>query len=107
MTAAPVVTPEAETDTRTRFAPRYNLILLDDDDHTYAYVVGMLMDLFGFPLRKAFLCACEVDATGRVILLTGSFERCELGQEQIHSYGADPAMRRSAGAMSAIVEPMA
>ena len=54
------------------------------------------------------LLACVLASVGgRVILLTGSFERCELGQEQIHSYGADPAMRRSAGAMSAIVEPMA
>lgn len=88
----------------TELAPRYNLILLDDDDHSYDYVILMLVTLFGFQFQKAFQCAQEVDNQGRVILMTGSFEHCELKQEQIHGFGPDPTIARSAGAMSAIIE---
>ncbi|HVY60142.1 MAG TPA: ATP-dependent Clp protease adaptor ClpS [Planctomycetota bacterium] len=93
------------TERELRIAPRWNVILLDDDDHSYQYVIAMLQDLFAMPLEKAFLCACEVDRTGRVILLTTSKEHAELKQEQIHAYGPDPAIARCRGAMSSVIEP--
>jgi len=95
---------EAETLVRTRHAPRFNLILLDDDEHSYEYVIGMLMQLFAFSFTKAFLCADEVDNSGRVILITDSLERVEFKQEQVHAFGSDPSIRRCAGAMSAVIE---
>lgn len=64
----------------------------------------MLETLFGFAFQKAFQCAREVDSSGRVILMTGSFEHCELKQEQIHSFGPDPTVLHCAGSMSAILE---
>jgi ATP-dependent Clp protease adaptor protein ClpS len=93
------------TDREVRIAPRWNVILLDDDDHTYGYVIEMLQDLFAMPVEKAFLCACEVDRAGRVILLTTSKEHAELKQEQIHAYGPDPSIQRCKGGMSSVVEP--
>jgi len=41
-----------------------NVILLDDDDHTYEYVIEMLCKLFGHSQEIAYRMACEVDATG-------------------------------------------
>jgi hypothetical protein len=32
-------------------------------------------------------------------------EQVEFGRDQIHAYGADPRMARSAGSMSAMIEP--
>ena len=48
--------------------------------------------------------AREVDTTGRVIVFTGSRERCELIQEQIHNWGADPLIPWCKGSMSAVIE---
>lgn len=103
----PRLNPNAETEAKTRFAPRYNLILLDDDDHSYEYVILMLVELFAMTVTKAYKCAQEVDGTGRVIVLTGALEHLELKQEQIHAYGPDPLIPRCRGSMSAIIEPFA
>jgi ATP-dependent Clp protease adaptor protein ClpS len=88
-----------------RIAPRWNVVLLDDDDHSYDYVIIMLMRLFGHSSETAFLLACEVDSCGRVIVETTSKERAELKQEQIHNFGADPLIPRCKGSMTAIIEP--
>jgi ATP-dependent Clp protease adaptor protein ClpS len=101
----PVATPEIEVHQDTRIAPRWHVVLLNDDDHTYEYVIEMLMRLFGHPPERAFQLAREVDLTGRVIVDTTSRERAELKQEQIHGYGRDQRLARSAGSMSADLEP--
>ena len=90
---------------RPRVAPLWNVILLDDDDHTYDYVVEMLGKVFGHNLERAYKMACEVDQTGRVIVDTTTLERAELKRDQIHAYGPDWRLQRSAGSMSATIEP--
>ncbi len=101
----PLAAPELDVDQDTRIAPRWHVVLLNDDDHTYDYVIEMLMRLFGHPSERAFQLAREVDLTGRVIVDTTSRERAELKQEQIHAYGRDERLARSAGSMSAELEP--
>ena len=102
----PTAVPEVDVETTTRLAPRWQVVLLNDDDHTYDYVIEMLVALFGHSVERAFAMACEVDASGRVVVDTTSRERAELKQEQIHAYGADWRMPRSAGSMSAEIEPV-
>lgn len=85
--------------------PPWNVVLLDDNDHTYEYVIGMLADLFGHPLPACFKMAQEVDASGRVVVFSTHRERAELERERIHSYGADPNIVHCKGSMSAIIEP--
>jgi len=101
----PLVTPEQQTESETKTAPLWNVVLLNDDDHTYDYVIEMLGKLFGLPVEKAFQCACEVDRAGRAVVDTTSRERAELKQDQIHSFGADWRIPRSKGSMSADIEP--
>jgi ATP-dependent Clp protease adaptor protein ClpS len=92
----------------TKRQPPYHVILLNDDDHTYQYVIEMLMALFGHPPEKGYQMAREVDEHGRVIVLTTTREHAELKQEQIHAYGPDPYLGRpSAGSMTAVIEPAA
>ena len=81
----------------------WNVVLLDDDHHTYEYVIEMLGVLFGYPIDKAYKMACEVDEKKRVVVWTGHREIAEWKQEQIHDYGADWRMT-SDGSMSAILE---
>ncbi len=87
-----------------RTAPLWHVILLDDDDHTYEYVIEMLAKLFHHSHQKAYAMACEVDLTGRVIVDTTVLERAEFKQQQIHAYGPDWRLERSAGSMTAVLE---
>ncbi len=93
-------------DRKPKRQPQYNVILLDDDDHTYHYVVGMLRKLFGHTEESAFQLASEVDASGRVILDTTTLERAELKRDQIHAFGRDWRIGRCEGSMSAAIEPV-
>lgn len=90
---------------QVKLQPPYHVILMNDDDHTYEYVIEMLKALFGYPVEKGFLLAEEVDRTGRAIVCTTTLERAELKQEQIHAYGPDPRIPRCKGSMTAIIEP--
>ena len=99
--ATPKSAPSRKTDKLTP----YNVVLLDDDHHTYAYVIEMLGKLFGYDAEKAFKMAEEVDAKGRVIVMTTHKEKAELKRDQITAYGADFRMESSKGSMTAIVEP--
>jgi ATP-dependent Clp protease adaptor protein ClpS len=86
--------------------PPYNVILLDDDDHSYQYVIHMLGELFAHPVETAYKMAKEVDSTGRVIVCTTHKEKAELKRDQIHAFGKDILMERSKGSMSAMIEPV-
>jgi ATP-dependent Clp protease adaptor protein ClpS len=110
-TGSPLVVPQKakpKPSENTKRQPPYHVILLNDDDHTYQYVIEMLMALFGHPPEKGYQMAREVDEHGRVIVLTTTREHAELKQEQIHAYGPDPYLGRpSAGSMTAVIEPAA
>src|SRR5215212_6955425 len=85
--------------------PPYHVILYNDDDHSYEYVMEMLLVVFGHPFEMGMQMAKEVDETGRVIVLTTHKEKAELKRDQIHAYGADPRVACCAGSMSAAIEP--
>lgn len=112
--AATVEEPLAEVDRKRavrkdqkpKRQPRYNVILLDDNHHSYAYVMVMLQTLFGHPLEKGYLLATEVDTRGRVIVLTTTREHAELKRDQIHAFGKDDLIAGCAGSMSSMIEPV-
>ena len=103
----PAVLPDQEAEQSTELAKRYHLVLLDDDDHSYAYVVEMLGRLFGYGKEKAFAIAAMVDGHGRAIVETADYDRVSRNQRRIHDYGPDPRIERCAGSMSALVEEAA
>ena len=90
---------------KSRKLPPFNVILLDDNDHTYEYVVEMLGKVFGYPEPRGYDMAKTVDSSGRVIVMTTHKELAELKRDQIMGYGADWRLERSRGAMKAVVEP--
>jgi ATP-dependent Clp protease adaptor protein ClpS len=94
-------------ETDEKLDPPFHLILLDDDHHTYHYVILMLGALFGYSREKAFGIASMVDQFGQAILMTGGRDAVERKQHEVHSFGADPFMPESMGSMSAIIEPAA
>ena len=100
-----VVRPKEQRKERLKNQPPYHVVLLNDDDHSYQYVIHMLQSLFGHPPEMGLKMAKEVDSTGRVIVDTTTKERAELKQEQIHAFGPDPSIPRCQGSMSAEIEP--
>ncbi len=105
--SAPRVSPgqSQQTEGAQRLAPRYHLVLLDDDDHTYEYVIELLGRVFGYSKEKGFAIACIVDSQGRAIVETADQTTVSRHQAQIHQYGADPRIPRCRGSMSAVIEP--
>ena len=79
-------------------------MLLDDDEHTYQYVIDLLGHVFGYGREKSFAIACVVDSQGRAIVETAGEDSVLAHQRQIHAFGADPRMPACQGSMSAIIE---
>ncbi len=96
--------PETRRKEKVRQQPPYHVVLINDDDHSYEYVILMLHELFTHPPEKGFLLAKEVDEKGRAIVCTTTLERAELKQEQIHAYGPDARIARCKGSMTAELE---
>ena len=97
--------PKEKGKQKTQRLPPYNVVLLDDDDHSFEYVIRMLKTLFGHPPEKGYKMAVEVDATGRVVVATTNLEQAELKRDQIQAFGPDPFIPRCKGSMSATIEP--
>lgn len=96
-----------QEETQTKRMPPYNVILINDDDHTVIYVVEMMQSIFGYPPEKGVMIAREVHEKGRCIVYTGAFEVAEFKQDQIHSFGPDSSIPHCAGSMTCVLEPAA
>ena len=102
---ATITRPVEKKEQKTESLPPYNVVLLDDDDHSYEYVILMLKKIFGHSVEKGYKMAQEVDAKGRVVVATTNLEQAELKRDQIQAFGPDPLIPRCKGSMSATVEP--
>jgi ATP-dependent Clp protease adaptor protein ClpS len=96
----------AQDDRKPKRQPRYSVVLWNDDDHTYTYVIAMLMELFGYPAEKGFQIAETVDTQGRAVVITTTKEHAELKRDQIHAYGKDGEIENCEGSMWATIEPV-
>ncbi|MEM6392867.1 MAG: ATP-dependent Clp protease adaptor ClpS [Planctomycetota bacterium] len=69
--------------------PPYQVVLLNDNDHTYEYVIEMLLRVFRLPVDKAVELTARVDTAGRAPVWSGSKEVAELKRDQVRGYGPD------------------
>ena len=90
---------------KPRGVPRYHVVLWNDEDHSYEYVMVMLRELFGHTYEKGFQLAKEVDTRGKAVVLTTTREHAELKRDQIHAFGKDALIKNCAGSMYASIEP--
>jgi ATP-dependent Clp protease adaptor protein ClpS len=109
--AEPIVstqtTPKSRTDseTETRQQPPYNVVILNDEEHTFDYVIELLTKLFGHPLTTAKELTWRIHNTGRAVVYTTHKEKAELKREQVLAYGPDPRMDISKGPLGCYIEP--
>lgn len=93
-------------ETKRKRQPRYNVVLWDDDDHSYEYVVLMMRQIFHHAYTRGYRIAQSVDLAGRAICMTTTRELAELKRDQIHAFGRDLLIDRCMGSMSASIEPI-
>jgi ATP-dependent Clp protease adaptor protein ClpS len=87
--------PKEKEETRTRRLPPYNVILENDDYHSFDFVVDVLRKALGYNEQRAFALTDQAHTSGRAVVWTGSKEVAELKLEQIRSFHE---MRASDGA---------
>jgi ATP-dependent Clp protease adaptor protein ClpS len=110
MTRGPLEAPETRVDEETETEPRTQtlqpckVILFNDEEHTYDYVVEMLVHASRLSRENAFRCAVEVDLTGRTIVHYGTRQECEGVVARITAYGPDHRLPQSMSSMKAEVQ---
>lgn len=109
--AEPIVTTKVAPRSRTAQAtetqrqPPYNVVILNDEEHTFDYVIELLTKLFAHPLAVAKELTWRIHLTGRAIVYTTHREKAELKREQVLAYGPDPRMSISKGPLGCYIEP--
>ena len=105
--AEPIVTTwtKADSATETRRQPPYNVVILNDEEHTFDYVIELLTKLFAHPLAAAKELTWRIHTTGRAVVYTTHKEKAELKRDQVLAYGPDPRMSISKGPLGCYIEP--
>lgn len=75
-----------ETDTETKLAPPWNVIVHNDPITLMSYVTMVFQRLFGYPYAKAHSLMMEVHTRGRAVVWTGACEAAELYVQKLHTY---------------------
>ena len=91
--------------TNTRRIPPYNVIIENDEHHTFEWVVQVLKKALGYSVERAHQLTNLAHRTGRAIVCTTHKERAELKRDQILAYGCDFRIASCTSSMRALIEP--
>jgi ATP-dependent Clp protease adaptor protein ClpS len=75
----------------------YDLVILNDDTHTFEYVIGLLHDLFGVPWDDGFGMTETIDYRGERVVFTGTWQGVMQKRAEVIAYGPDPWLPNSTG----------
>jgi ATP-dependent Clp protease adaptor protein ClpS len=81
--------PKVQPQNKPKRQPPYSVVVLNDDDHTFEYVIEGLMRFCGHGFEKAFVLASVVHRTGRAAVWSGTLEVAELKRDQLRGMGPD------------------
>src|SRR4051794_37471781 len=81
--------PKPKPTTNPKRQPPYAVVVENDNDHTYEYVIEGLCRFCGHSVEKAFKLAEQIDKTGRASVWTGTMEVAELKRDQLRGMGTD------------------
>lgn len=112
-TSVAVAEPEAG-EPRTEAPPRkprplppYAVVVLNDDVHSFAYVIETFQKVFGYSVERSYTLAMSIHEQGRGIVWTGPKEVAELKCELIRSAGPDIyATKKVEFPLGALIEPL-
>jgi ATP-dependent Clp protease adaptor protein ClpS len=92
-------------ETATKRQPPYHVIILNDEVHSFDYVIELLAKIFGHPRSKGEDLAWTIHRQGRAVVMTTHKELAELKRDQVIAYGPDPRMASSTGPLGCYIEP--
>ncbi|HEV3204846.1 MAG TPA: ATP-dependent Clp protease adaptor ClpS [Gemmataceae bacterium] len=78
--------PKADEKTKIGRIPPYNVILENDDLHSFDFVVEVIQKALGYAKEKAWTFTVQAHNSGRAVVWTGPKEVAELKLEQIRSF---------------------
>lgn len=96
--------PKEKKQTQEQDIPLYQVVLFDDDEHSYQYVMEMMAVLFGMSEQDAYQVAYNVDYLGQDVVKTCPLEEALIARDRILNYGPDPRTERSSGSMKATIQ---
>jgi len=91
--------------TEPRLLPPYNVILENDDFHSFEFVVMVLSKALGCSFDRSVQYTLEAHETGQSVVWTGSKEVAELKLEQLTTFHEERADGRKFGPLSCRIEP--
>jgi ATP-dependent Clp protease adaptor protein ClpS len=80
---------EAPSDRTPKAQPPYAVVVFNDEEHSFRYVIETFMKVFGCPLEKSCTLAMQIHNAGKGIVWSGSKEVAELKRDQVRSAGPD------------------
>jgi ATP-dependent Clp protease adaptor protein ClpS len=91
---------------RTRRVPPFNVILENDDHHSFEFVVEVLGKALAYSKEHALKLTLQAHNTGRAVVWTGPKEVAELKKEQIQTFHEIRAADQAhLGPLGCIIEP--
>jgi ATP-dependent Clp protease adaptor protein ClpS len=97
--------PETAKAVRPKLLPPYNLILDNDDHHSFEFVIMVLSRALGFSAQKAYQYTLEAHTEGQAVLWTGPKEVAEFKLEQVLTFHEDRDDGRKLGPLGCHIEP--
>lgn len=103
---SPTTKPRSREETSTRRVPPYNVILENDDYHSFEFVVAVLRKSLGFNQERALQLTLLAHHTGRAVVWTGPKEVAELKVDQIRTFHEErPSDGARLGPLGCCIEP--
>jgi ATP-dependent Clp protease adaptor protein ClpS len=99
------VKTKAREKKRSRRIPPYNVILENDDYHSFEFVLEVLQKALGCNQQRAFLLTQQAHTSGRAVVWTGTKEVAELKHDQIRTFEEIRADGRKLGPLGCSIEP--
>lgn len=97
----------ARASTMPKRQPPYQVVILNDEDHTFAYVIEGLVRFCGHSIERACQLAEDVHHRGRAVVWSGALEVAELKRDQLKGMGPDfYAPRVVKYPLGVVLEPM-
>ena len=92
---------------KPKLLPPYAVIVHNDNDHTFDYVIELFQKVFGYSATKGFILAEQIHTEGRAVVWSGAKEVAELKRDQIRTGGPDfYAARTVKYPLGVSIEPM-
>lgn len=85
----PILKRSSKQRVKPKRIPPYAVIIENDDEHTYPYVIELIQKVFGYDKQKAQMLTERVDNDGEAHVWTGSKEVAELKVDQVRGGGTD------------------